>query len=437
MIAVYSPHAGSRLRFTLKLIFRDVIGVPHKLISNVDEFNAFNGFKINYSNQELNCDLAFVPELLLSESDIKPVDLKPGKWNEFPVIFHRPNQTIPFDLFAATFYLASRYEEYLPTEFDKHGRFQSENSTAFKLGFLQKPIINCWCAVLQQIIQSKRPEIQFEKRQFIFTPTFDIDNAWAYRNKGFTRTAGASLKDLTKGDYGNFFKRFKVVFGSDSDPNDNYDFLRKLLLANNLKSVFFFLMGDYGKFDTNINPSNKAFQKLIKEISQIADVGIHPSYGSHQNQTQLNKEVKRLSDIIEKPVQVSRQHFLKFQLPETYNRLIAAGVTQDFSMGYASQPGFRASICVPFYFFDLNRNEETVLCVHPLTYMDGTLREYLNLNPQQAMALISSLVDEVKAVNGEFISLWHNDTVSDEKDWKGWQQVFESTIKWCTTPFSQ
>lgn len=105
-------------------------------------------------------------------------------------------------------------------------------------------------------------------------------------------------------------------------------------------------------------------------------------------------------------------------------------------MGYASQPGFRASICVPFYFFDLTQNEETTLRIHSLTYMDGTLREYLKLNPQQAMALISSLVDEVKAVNGEFISLWHNDTVSDEKDWKGWRQVFESTIRRCTTPFS-
>jgi hypothetical protein len=437
MIAVYSPHPDCRLRFTLKLIFRDVIGVPYKVISNEDEFNAFNGFKINYSNQELDCDLAFAPELLLYESDIKPVDLKPGKWNELQVIFYHPSQTIPFDLFAATFYLASRYEEYLPTELDKHGRFQPENSIAFKLRFLQKPIINCWCALLQQIIQLKRPEIQFEKRQFKFTPTFDIDNAWAHRNKGFLRTAGASLKDLTKGDLGNFTRRCKVVFGNDIDPNDTYEYLNKIFIEHNIKAMFFFLLGDYGKFDTNVNPTNKALQELIKGISQSAEVGIHPSYGSHQNQAQLNKEVLRLSNIIDKPVQLSRQHFLKFQLPETYNRLISAGITQDFSMGYASQPGFRASICVPFYFFDLSKNEETSLRIHPLTYMDGTLREYLKLNPQQSMALISSLIEEVKAVNGEFISLWHNDTVSDEKDWKGWRQVFESTIKRCTSPFSQ
>lgn len=437
MIAVYSPDAGPRLQYTLNLVFKDVIGVPYKLVTNSAAFNDFNAFKINYSDEKLNCDLTFIPERFLYDLVVKPVELNPGKWGELPVIFLRAGQTIPFDLFAASFYLASRYEEYLTGEFDIHGRFKPENSAAFKYGFLQKPIINNWCAALKNIIQKLRPDIEFEKRSFVFTPTFDIDNAWAYRHKGFYRTIGASLKDLLNGDLANIRHRFNSVFGKTEDSYDTYDYLLNQLIKNKLTAIFFFLLGDYGKYDTNINPSNSSLKSLILKITQVAEVGIHPSYGSHKNQNQLNKEVEKLQSIIEKPVRLSRQHFLKLQLPETYSRLITAGISDDYSMGYASQPGFRASICVPFYFFDLLENKETSLRIHPLTYMDGTLNEYLALNPKEAEVLIVKLINEVKAVDGEFISLWHNDTVSDKGSWKGWRKVFESTIKNCATPFSQ
>jgi len=437
MIAVYSPHAGLRLQYTLNLIFRDVIGVPFKLVTNVNELNAINAFKINYSEHKLDCDLAIFPEQLLHEKDIKPVELRPGSWNELPVIFSRAGQTIPFDLFAATFYLASRYEEYLPTELDNHDRYKAENSTAYKLDFLQKPVINSWCAILRQFILQQRPEIEFEKRSFVFTPTFDIDNAWAYRHKGILRTAGATMMDLFKGDFANIKNRLNAISDKADDPYDTYDYLLNQIATHKLKAIFFLLLGDYGRFDTNIKPESSALKTLIKRLAQKADLGIHPSYGSHQNQNQLNKEIKRLSAIVDKAVLFSRQHFLKFQLPETYRRLIAAGISDDYSMGYASQPGFRASICVPFYFFDLFKNEETSLRIHPLTYMDGTLREYLKLNPEEAEALILKLIQEVKAVDGEFVSLWHNDTVSDKGGWKGWRKVFESTIKNCEAPFSQ
>jgi len=97
---------------------------------------------------------------------------------------------------------------------------------------------------------------------------------------------------------------------------------------------------------------------------------------------------------------------------------------EDYTMGYAAEPGFRAGICTPFYFYDLDYETETKLLVYPFTVMDGTLRDYKDVGIEEAKAIIQSLIYEVKAVNGTFISLWHNESLSDQGRWKGWREVY-------------
>jgi hypothetical protein len=53
-----------------------------------------------------------------------------------PVFCQRQIGDLPFDPLAATFYLVSRYEEYLPFIPDEHGRFPAKQSFAFSNGFL-------------------------------------------------------------------------------------------------------------------------------------------------------------------------------------------------------------------------------------------------------------------------------------------------------------
>jgi hypothetical protein len=126
----------------------------------------------------------------------------------------------------------------------------------------------------------------------------------------------------------------------------------------------------------------------------------------------------------------SRQHFLKLDLPTTYRNLINLDIRDDYTMGYALLPGFRASICDPFPFYDLDLESETKLIIHPFTVMDGTLRDYMNLGIEEAISSIHKLIDEVKAVEGTFISLWHNESLSDQQRWKGWRNVYESMIRY-------
>ena len=94
-------------------------------------------------------------------------------------------------------------------------------------------------------------------------------------------------------------------------------------------------------------------------------------------------------------------------------------------MGYANRIGFRAGICTPFYFYDLKKEKATSLRIHPFQVMDVTLKDYMGLTPEESKEAIKKLMLEVKKVGGTFTALWHNETLGEDKRWKGFREVFE------------
>ena len=96
-------------------------------------------------------------------------------------------------------------------------------------------------------------------------------------------------------------------------------------------------------------------------------------------------------------------------------------------MGYCDRIGFRAGTCTPFYFYDLENEITTNLKIFPFVYMDGVLKDRIKYSHDEAIVKITEIKDEVKKVKGQFTSIWHNESLSDEDIWKGWRRVFEST----------
>ena len=143
----------------------------------------------------------------------------------------------------------------------------------------------------------------------------------------------------------------------------------------------------------------------------------------------LNKELRTLSFITGGKITKSRQHFLKIHLPGTYNNLSAEGITEDYSMGYASHPGFRTGTCTPFYFYDLLNDRETSLTIYPFQIMDRTLKDYMHLSPGEAIEKIGKIVKEIREVQGTFITIWHNDSFSDSREWEGWLEVYKKLLQ--------
>jgi len=323
----------------------------------------------------------------------------------------------------------SRYEEYLPSVKDIHQRFQAENSLAYKHDFLQKPLINIWANSLMQKIKQKHPDLEVISPTYNYISTIDIDNAFYYLEKGFVRSLAGFFASLFNFDFNGIQQRFAVLSGKKKDPYDTYDTQLKLQKEYNLKVIYFILLADYGLNDKNISFTKRKFQLLIKRLADYASIGIHPSYGSNTNFAKLPKEIKRLEGITKREVTKSRQHFVKLTSPETYNQLVDLGIRDDYTMGFASAIGFRASICSAYTFYNLDTETILPIKIHPFAVMDATLFYYLKLSPAKSIAQISALIEEVKNVNGTFISLWHNDTFSNYKQWEGWESVYKEMIK--------
>jgi hypothetical protein len=141
-------------------------------------------------------------------------------------------------------------------------------------------------------------------------------------------------------------------------------------------------------------------------------------------------QVKLLSSTIHKAITRSRFHYLRFRLPKSYRTLIDNEITEDFSMGYADQVGFRAGICTSFNFYDLERDCETKLRVHPFAFMDVALKNGLGLKEEAVIKKIKYLIDQVRDVDGDLISIWHNESLSNYKEWKNWRQIYEKQIEY-------
>lgn len=429
-ILIYSSKTSSRSRYIFRVIFKSILGLEPHFTNEKYLFEHHKGPKISYGKRPIGKELFFYASNLLFEGGIKWQDLEFIKYEGLPAFYpsYRKDSALPFDVFAASFFLISRYEEYYPHIIDEHKRFCAHQSIAYKQQFLEEPIVNIWAKKLANLLKKKFPQVVFYEQQFKFIPTIDIDNAFAYREKGFVRVISGLLFDLFNLSSGRFKERLNVLLHRSKDPYDTYDYQIELIEKHDLHIIYFVLLGDYGPYDKNVPFQNKAFRSLIKFFDDYGDVGIHPSYASNKSDKLLKKEITRLQTILNREIRMSRQHYLKLTLPQTYQRLIENDITDDFTMGYAESPGFRAGICTPFFFYDLDLEVETSLKIHPFTIMDGTLKDYMKLRPEETYELYTRLIKKIKEVDGHFIVVWHNESFAENERWKGWRNVFEGII---------
>jgi hypothetical protein len=431
-LLIYTPLVTPRVTYIFKLLLDDLLGLSFEFTDNPSFYQAYQGPVLCYDVQPVRRkeEIFIMSAGLLTEKSINShqfgfIDFEGSR--AFYAVYGKAAD-MPFDLFSAAFYLVSRYEEYLPHMRDEHNRFSASSSMASQQGFLRIPVVNIWALALGKLLKNKFTEITLHPTTYRFIPTIDIDAAWAYKNKGGMRILGGYLKDVLAGNFAEIRMRTRVLAGGQRDPFDTYELMHKLHSEHGLKPWFFILFADYGLNDKNIPVNNADFQTLVKSLADYAHIGIHPGYASNDYPETLKREITQLSGVLKREITASRQHFLKLSLPYTYRQLLEQDIQMDFTMGFAAEPGFRAGICTPFFWYDLEAEVATSLKLYPFALMDGTLRDYMKLDAEDALKIIEQLVDEVKKVGGTFISLWHNESLSNQKRWKGWVKVYEQML---------
>jgi hypothetical protein len=424
LVLIYSHISSARLQYISSFIFKEQLGLDYKLTIDSEAFKNHNGAKLNYSDIKISDDEFYIQNhSLLFENDIKVHPINCFVANGNKAFFKTENSDFPFDILAASFYLLSRYEEYLPHEKDMYGRFAHENSLAYKEGFLNLPLINIWIKDFVVKLKEKYSMLNVQCSIFNFLPTYDIDIAYSYKHKGLLRNIGGFFKSPS-------LQRIKVLTGSLKDPFDCYDWLNNLHKQYNLEPIYFFLVAEKnGEFDKNILPHREAMWQLVKKHTALYEIGIHPSWQSNTRTSVLKNEMKWLAEMSGiKKITVSRQHYIKFSLPDTYRTLSEAGIHNEYSVGYGSINGFRASVASSFFWYDLDKEIQTSLRIHPFCFMDANSYYEQKQNAQQAYEELMDYYTVCKAVNGTLITIWHNNFLGTDKKFNGWKEMYERFI---------
>ncbi len=429
MILIYTHHITPRISYTMDIVFKTVLNISVHLTDNKEDFKNNNTLKIAYTTFNEGFDVFIESNNLLFETDIKTKIVEVEKeYIDFPKFFKSNSMDyLGYDIFAMVFYFASRYEEYLKSDLDEHHRFQAEKSIAFQSNCLQIPFLNILIQQFGEKLKKQFSSLKFHQREFNFLSTIDIDNAFAYANKGLKRNVGGFLKDAFTLKTNQLAKRIISNLNDVKDPYNTFEVINSLSKETQTSLQYFVLIGDYSAYDKNPHYKNEGFRKLLKGLSNHHKMGLHPSYESFNHLEKIEIEKKRLENIIEKKVTTARCHFLRVKFPETYRTFIKTGITDDYTMIYASQSGFRTGLCTPYPWFDLENNEPTSLIIHSSTIMEGTLRDYNCYTSEHANSTINYLLNEVKKQGGEFVSVWHNDSFVPEQ--AEWIEVYKNLLQ--------
>lgn len=429
-ILIYSSVLSERLQYILEFFWK----TDCELTDSIEEFKNNIGPKICYSSEKIDAvSLWIMPFGLLEKDTIERQSITVSQWENLPIFF-QPKGDLPFDIFSASFYLISRYEEYLPHQKDQYGRFSEKNALALREGFLQLPLVDLWFQELEnklkEIFSTYKPTVS----EFRYIPTFDIDIPFAFLHKPLYVQIGALAKNILKNKT-ILQQQIATWRGKMPDPYDNFSLLESQMNQYHFDPIYFFPVAKkHGQYDKNPSQSNTVFQQLIKTQSQKVDIGIHPSWHSGGDKSALFQEKDYLEKVSEKQITKSRQHFIRMTLPTTYQNLIELGIEEDFSMGYGNIDGFRASTTKPFYWFDLSRNKATTFKIHPFCWMDATAFHHTKDNLEKVSEKLQYYFETIQNVDGQMITVMHNNyfaSTPDMLDFRNailffWEKTFSS-----------
>ncbi|MCP4441954.1 MAG: hypothetical protein GY810_23850 [Aureispira sp.] len=429
---MYTPIIQPRIRYVFELVLGDLLLFDNIIFTEVlDDFISSEELKINYSQYYIDNIPFVVPSGLLSEEGVQTQDLVFETYRTLPYAFgqEKAKASLPFDLFSFLFYLVSRYEEYLPFEADEHGRFTALRSIAYQQGFLHLPVVDLWTLELKKILLEHYPNLKLPEQQYQFTPTYDIDYAYAFKYKSAWRQTGAFFRSLLKGDGEDLKLRLGTFLHLRKDPFYTFGYMLDLDKRFDLNPIYFLHIGDNGPYDKNIRYTSKGYKGMVEFLlSAKVPIGIHPSYESNRNFKKVEEEILRLSNYTKQSITKSRQHYVKVHQPQTYQNLIKLGIKEDYSMGYANQNGFRASIARPFKWYDLEKEQATELIVYPFQLMDVTFKNYQEVSLSDIPKQAQPIIDATKQVKGHLICTWHNSSFCEHWTWKGWSAMYEELL---------
>ena len=412
----------------MEQVLGSLLGWKVVRVYSTDELERSAGPKLVYGNNDISGAIRIAPCGWLSETGVRAIDPPAAETNGMPALFPLKGGSLPYDLFAASFFLLNRYEEWVGVLKDQHQRPITAELHAARHGYLDRPIVDEWALHLAAIWRAIDHNVPLPQRIYRQVITVDLDNGLKYLGRPFWRSFGSLVRDVIKGERAEVAERVRVLRGKAQDPFviDDDIFARFRDAADRI--IFFALAAPRGEWDHAVPVDHPAYAPVLNALAKRAEVGLHPSYFSSDKPGMTAAELDRLQAILGTTVAMTRQHFLKLRIPETFRELERIGIVEEHSFGIHDRLGFRSGTCTPYRWYDLEQERSTSLMIHPFTVMDNTLRDKLRLDPRAALNEVRPLIDAVKRVNGTFTGLWHESFLAANGPHVAWRQAILEII---------
>ncbi len=422
-LRIYSSNDSPRLRYIAAIILGEILGLNWEIIT--DKRRLGKHPVINYSSEEISDCFNISPEPLLFEKGVHAMEITVREWKGLPVFFQTsPVSDMPFDIFAASFFLISRYEEYLDFHADETGRFKASSSIAFKNGFLGIPVVDLWAKEMAKALLKKFRTLTFKRNDYKALINIDLDlNNPGFHGNGIFKSIGNLFHDLSASYFQGSMS--KATIKKEKDPSAVFDYINRNIVERNADARFFIPVGDRSKYDHNPSWKNDEYRSLINKIADRFKTGLHPSFHATGNPGMLGDEKVRLKSIISREITMTHFHFVRLSSAGSYHEIHKEGITEDYSMGYPEEPGFRAGIARPFYFYNVHEERQTNVRIFPFQLMDSTFYRFKKEDQVRSAEVMINLINETRKAGGTFVSVWHHTTLQNNPEWQGRREAFE------------
>ena len=344
---------------------------------------------------------------------------------------HVKTITCGIDIFASSFFMLTRWEEYVNKNRDKHDRFSAYESLAYKNNFLDRPIVNEYIEMLKNMLFELGLNQKTKSKKYQVCLTHDVDFIYKWDSIGkFLRhlIGDIVLRKSIRDFFSSIVYYAQVKLKKKNDPFDTFDYLMDISDSLKVKSYFFFMAEGITKFDNNYKSNSSESLKLVSKIKKRGHhIGLHPSYDAYNNKNQLRKEKLELEENFGIPIVFGREHFLRFEVPNTWQIWEDNNMKWDSTVGYADKEGFRCGVCYEYSVFNILKRKKLKLKEKPLIVMEASFIYQNNISAELMEEEITNLIDKVKKYNGEFVFLWHNSSFNI-KEWKHKREIYKRVL---------
>ena len=369
-------------------------------------------------------------------SDISHLDWFEFSGKKLPKLFPVSDSTFDFDIAAATFILASEFQDLISLERDEFDRLRAMDSLQDKLGILDFPVVNYYSMFLKEKLEGFF-NVKIELKKYAgsyhgLALTHDVDYTSSLNLRMIKRNifghAVLNHDGLTPNDRAmKLLYPIFAVAGYDP-PKSGLKFLRDIETRNGLRSTFFIKTGATAKQDMNYNYHSRSFRDFVTLLSDHGfEIGIHPSMKTYVDDRQMQIEKTRLEKFTGIQVMSVRQHYLKFTAGKTVGIWESAGMKYDSTLGFSRKAGFRNSVAFPFPLYNFEKDRISSVIELPLIIMDATFADNKSLTVEETFEEVKKLIDETKMAHGAASILFHN-SLADPIDFPGYKKIYERLL---------